>query len=144
MVPAVVFDGTAAEAELWRIGENLMREELTDLERAEQIARRIGLTEEQKQTAQVAPPDANRYHKRGIRQVARELGIERRTIQRNFTLGRGHYHWRHETCWYAVRDGKAGHWQGGRKQSTVWEIANNNPFGNRQREQSPWSAPCHT
>ena len=83
MVPAVVFDGTAAEAELWRIGENLMRKELTDLERAEQIARRIGLTEEQKQTAQVAPPDANRYHKRGIRQAARELGIERRTIQRS-------------------------------------------------------------
>ena len=61
-----------------------------------------------------------------------------------WSLGRGHYHWRHETCWYAVREGKAGHWQGGRKQSTVWEIANNNPFGNRQREQSPWSAPCHT
>ena len=59
-----------------------MRKELTDLERAKQIARRIGLTEEQKQTAQVAPPDANRYHKRGIRQAARELGIERRTIQR--------------------------------------------------------------
>src|SRR6516162_6102005 len=54
----------------------------------------------------------------------------------HFTLGRGHYHWRHETCWYAVREGKAGHWQGSRKQSTVWEIANNNPFGNRQREQS--------
>src|SRR5215472_2211805 len=54
----------------------------------------------------------------------------------HFTLGRGHYHWRHETCWYAVREGKAGHWQGGRKQSTVWEIANNNPFGNQQREQS--------
>jgi DNA modification methylase len=54
----------------------------------------------------------------------------------HFTLSRGHYHWRHETCWYAVREGKAGHWQGGRKQSTVWEIANNNPFGNPQREQS--------
>jgi DNA modification methylase len=54
----------------------------------------------------------------------------------HFTLGRGHYHWRHETCWYAVREGKPGHWQGGRKQTTVWEIANNNPFGNRQREQS--------
>jgi len=54
----------------------------------------------------------------------------------HFTLGRGHYHWRHETCWYAVREGKAGHWQGDRKQTTVWEIANNNPFGNRQREQS--------
>ena len=54
----------------------------------------------------------------------------------HFTLGRGHYHWRHETCWYAGREGKPGHWQGGRKQTTVWEIANNNPFGNRQREQS--------
>jgi DNA modification methylase len=32
--------------------------------------------------------------------------------------------------------GKAGQWQGDRKQTTVWEIANNNPFGNRQREQS--------
>ena len=36
----------------------------------------------------------------------------------HFTLSRGHYHWRHETCWYAVREGKAGHWQGGRKQTT--------------------------
>ena len=35
-----------------------------------------------------------------------------------------------------MRQGKAGHWQGDRKQTTVWEIANNNPFGNRQREQS--------
>ena len=32
--------------------------------------------------------------------------------------------------------GKTGQWQGDRKQTTVWEIANNNPFGNRQREQS--------
>jgi DNA modification methylase len=54
----------------------------------------------------------------------------------HFTLSRGHYHWRHETCWYAVREGKAGHWQGGRKQSTVWEIGNNNPFANPQPEQS--------
>jgi len=28
------------------------------------------------------------------------------------------------------------HWSGDRTQTTVWEIANNNPFGNRQREQS--------
>lgn len=55
MVPAVVFDGTAAEAELWRIGENLMRKELTDLERAEQIARRIGLTEEQSRRRKLRP-----------------------------------------------------------------------------------------
>src|SRR5215216_222009 len=25
-------------------------------------------------------------------------------------LSRGHYHWQHEPCWYAVRNGKAGHW----------------------------------
>ena len=35
-----------------------------------------------------------------------------------------------------MRQGKAGQWQGDRKQTTVWEISNNNPFGNRQREQS--------
>ena len=34
MVLAVVFDGTAAEAELWRSAEDPMRKELTDLERA--------------------------------------------------------------------------------------------------------------
>jgi DNA modification methylase len=57
-------------------------------------------------------------------------------VKQHFTLGRGHYHWRHENCWYVVRKGNAGHWQGDRSQTTVWEIANNNPFGNRQREQS--------
>ncbi|MEE3101634.1 MAG: DNA methyltransferase, partial [Pseudomonadota bacterium] len=36
-------------------------------------------------------------------------------------MSRGHYHWQHEPCWYAVR-GK-GHWSGGRKQTTLWRIA---------------------
>jgi DNA modification methylase len=57
-------------------------------------------------------------------------------VKQHFTLSRGNYHWQHENCWYAVREGKAGHWQGDRTQTTVWEIANNNPFGNRQREPS--------
>src|SRR5207237_3685684 len=51
-------------------------------------------------------------------------------------LSRGEHPWKHETCWYAVREGKASHWTGDRTQTTVWEIANNNPFGNGQREQS--------
>jgi hypothetical protein len=38
------------------------------------------------------------------------------------TIGRGNYHWQHEPCWYAVRTGTKGNWQGGRKQTTVWEI----------------------
>jgi DNA modification methylase len=37
-------------------------------------------------------------------------------------IGRGDYHWQHEPAWYAVRRGKAGHWAGGRNQTTVWQI----------------------
>ena len=37
-------------------------------------------------------------------------------------LGRGDYHWQHEPCFYAVRDGKTGHWQGARDQTTLWAI----------------------
>ena len=38
-------------------------------------------------------------------------------------LGRGHYHWQHEPCWYAVRAKGKGHWSGDRKQTTLWQIA---------------------
>jgi len=38
-------------------------------------------------------------------------------------LSRGDYHWQHEPCWYAVRDGTKGHWSGDRKQTTLWQIA---------------------
>ena len=37
-------------------------------------------------------------------------------------ISRGHYHWQHESCWYAVRNGGTGHWQGDRKQTTLWFI----------------------
>jgi len=39
-----------------------------------------------------------------------------------FALSRGDYHWQHEPCWYAVRNGSSGHWQAGRKNSTLWTI----------------------
>ena len=39
-----------------------------------------------------------------------------------FALSRGNYHWQHEPCWYAVRQGKKAHWVGDRSQSTVWDI----------------------
>ena len=38
-------------------------------------------------------------------------------------LGRGHYHWQHEPCWYAMREKGTGHWAGDRKQTTLWQIA---------------------
>ncbi len=37
-------------------------------------------------------------------------------------MSRGHYHFQHEPCWYAVRKGATAHWAGDRKQSTVWAI----------------------
>lgn len=37
-------------------------------------------------------------------------------------ISRGHYHARHESCWYAVRKGEQAHWIGDHKQTTVWEI----------------------
>lgn len=40
----------------------------------------------------------------------------------NTVIGRGHYHWQHEPCFYMVRPGGKSHWQGDRKQSTVWAI----------------------
>jgi DNA modification methylase len=57
-------------------------------------------------------------------------------VKQHFALSRGDYHWKHEACWYAVREGKTSHWGGDRTQTTVWEIASNNPFGNREREES--------
>jgi DNA modification methylase len=40
----------------------------------------------------------------------------------NMVISRGDYHPKHEPCWYAVRKGKTGHYVGGRKQTTVWDI----------------------
>ena len=37
-----------------------------------------------------------------------------------FVIGRGHFHPQHEPCWYAVKNN--GHWQGSRKESTLWQI----------------------
>lgn len=39
-----------------------------------------------------------------------------------FVIGRGDYHPQHEPCWYAVRKGRTGHYNGDRTQSTLWQI----------------------
>lgn len=38
-------------------------------------------------------------------------------------ISQGHYHWRHESCLYAVRKGATASWRGSRDQTTVWEAA---------------------
>ena len=42
-------------------------------------------------------------------------------------MGRGSYHWQHEPCFYAVREGATAGWIGDRKQSTLWEVPNVHP-----------------
>ena len=56
--------------------------------------------------------------------LACDLHIRAQVIwaKSHFAIGRGDYHPQHEPCWYAVRKGKAGHYDGGRKQSTLWQI----------------------
>lgn len=51
-------------------------------------------------------------------------------------FGRSHYHWQHEPCWYAVRTNAQASWHGDSKQSTVWDVQNLNPTGNREEERT--------
>jgi len=46
-----------------------------------------------------------------------------------FAISRGHYHWQHEPCWYAVRKGRTSKWCGDRSQSTVWDVQTINMSG---------------
>ena len=52
-----------------------------------------------------------------------------------FALSRGHYHWQHEPCWYAVKG--TGHWEGDRKQSTLWQIKSRDDNGVGHGTQKP-------
>jgi hypothetical protein len=54
--------------------------------------------------------------------------------KQHFALSRGDFHWQHEPCWYCVREGKRSNWTGDRKQSTLWEVGNLNPFGGGDEE----------
>ncbi len=65
----------------------------------------------------------------GLQACAFEIRSQIIWVRQHFAISRGAYHWRHEPCWYAVRKGETGHWRGDRTQTTVWEVANLNPFG---------------
>jgi DNA modification methylase len=59
------------------------------------------------------------------------FGIRTQIIWKKPTLimSRGHYHWQHEPCWYAVRKGSSAKWCGDRTQSTIWEIQGMHAIG---------------
>ncbi|MFO7745453.1 MAG: DNA methyltransferase [Psychroflexus sp.] len=69
-----------------------------------------------------------------------EVKFERKSliiwVKQNFALSRGDYHWQHEPCWYAIKKGHKHNWQGSRKESTVWEIANLSCFGKSDEERT--------
>lgn len=54
-----------------------------------------------------------------------------------FALSRSDYHWQHEPCWYAVRNGRNGHYRGGRSQSTRWDIPARDDSGVGHGTQKP-------
>jgi DNA modification methylase len=54
-----------------------------------------------------------------------------------FALSRGHYHWQHEPCWYAVRGTAGTNWSGDRKQSTLWTINAREDDGHGHGTQKP-------
>jgi DNA modification methylase len=51
-----------------------------------------------------------------------ELRSEIIWVKKEFAISRGHYHFRHEGAWYAVRKGKNANWQGDHSQTTIWEM----------------------
>ena len=55
----------------------------------------------------------------------------------HFVFGRGDFHWQHEPCYYAVRQGARSQWRGGRTQSTVWAVPNTNPFAGGSDAENP-------
>ena len=52
-------------------------------------------------------------------------------------LSRGDYHWQHEPCWYAVREGGKGHRTDDRTQTTLWSIPARDDGGHGHGTQKP-------
>ena len=52
-------------------------------------------------------------------------------------LSRGDYHWQHEPCWYAVREGKPGNRTDDRTQTTLWPIPAREDSGHGHGTQKP-------
>jgi ParB-like chromosome segregation protein Spo0J len=73
---------------------------------------------------------------RGLQACGFQIRSQIIWVKQHFAISRGAYHWRHEPCWYAVRKAQTGHWRGDRKQTTVWEVANLNPFGGKGAEEN--------
>lgn len=79
-IPASIVKMTNDDARLWEIAENLHRAELSKLERDENVAEWIKITE--KQSVQLAPKGLGHRPEGGISAAARELGVEETDAKR--------------------------------------------------------------
>jgi ParB family chromosome partitioning protein len=79
-IPAIYTDGTADEARMWEIAENLHRAELSAIERAEHIEewRRLAA----KVSHVGTPLGGTQPTEAGIRKAAKELGVSKSTVER--------------------------------------------------------------
>lgn len=81
----------------------------------------------------------------GLEAVGFEIRQQIVWVKASAPVGRSHYHWRHEPCWYAVRKGKGARWRGGRKQTSVWEasspIIGNSSSGDDAKTPHPTQKP---
>jgi DNA modification methylase len=59
----------------------------------------------------------------GIRSAGYEIRNQIIWAKPHFPISRGHYTYRHEPCWYAVRKGARSGWIGDKSQSTLWDIS---------------------
>ena len=76
MIDCIVFQGDEVAARKWEIAENLHRSDLTDLQRKEQIAEWIRLTDTEV-LSQVATKPSGGRPVGGVRAAARDLGIDK-------------------------------------------------------------------
>jgi ParB-like chromosome segregation protein Spo0J len=81
-IDAVEIECSDVDAKLWEIAENLHRAELTKLQRDEQVAMWIKLTNEKEVSAQVAPKPKGGRPQGGVRAASRDLGIDRDAANR--------------------------------------------------------------
>lgn len=80
-IPATIVKMTNDDARLWEIAENLHRAELTKLERDDNIAEWIKITERQS-NSQSGRMDGRGGRQPGVEAAARELGVERHDAHR--------------------------------------------------------------
>jgi len=61
----------------------------------------------------------------------------------SMAISRGHYHWQHEPCWfairhdpcyYAVKKGHKAHWTGSRAETTLWNLAGDEFMSNHPNQ----------